>query len=106
MARITFRRSGDEQTVDVPDGTSLMKAAVEGGVTGIIGECGGNAMCATCHVYTAPADATRLPAVSDDEDEMLDCTASARREGSRLGCQLLGSPDLDGLVVEVPPDQM
>lgn len=106
MATVTFRISGEDRVVDVPDGTSLMKAAVEADIPGIIGECGGNAMCATCHVYTAAADAARLPAVGEDEDEMLDCTASERRTGSRLSCQLLAEPALDGLTVEVPPEQV
>ncbi|MFE7835130.1 2Fe-2S iron-sulfur cluster-binding protein [Streptomyces sp. NPDC057474] len=105
MAEVTFRFNGQTRTIDVPDGTSLMKAAVESGIDGIIGECGGNAMCATCHVYTDPADAGRLPEAGEDEDEMLDCTAAERRDGSRLSCQLVASPDLAGLTVEVPEDQ-
>ena len=106
MARIVFRTAGRDRAVEAPDGTSLMKAAVEAGVPGIIGECGGNAMCATCHVYTAEDDAGRLPPISEDEDEMLDCTASERRPGSRLSCQLFAEPRLDGLTVDVPPEQV
>ncbi|GAA1022380.1 ferredoxin [Acrocarpospora pleiomorpha] len=106
MTDIIFRIGDESRTIDVADGVSLMKAAVEADIPGIIGECGGNAMCATCHIYTAETDGGRLPAVSDDEDEMLDCTASDRRPGSRLSCQLVAAPALDGMVVEVPPEQV
>ncbi|WP_350351675.1 ferredoxin [Microbacterium sp. A8/3-1] len=83
-----------------------MKGAVGSNVPGIIGQCGGNAMCATCHVYTSPDDATRLPEVSEDEDEMLDSTAGERREGSRLSCQLVSCSALEGLTVIVPEEQL
>lgn len=106
MATVTFRLPDGDRTVEVPDGTSLMKAAVEADVPGIIGECGGNAMCATCHVYTDATDADRLPEVGADEDEMLDCTASERLDGSRLSCQLVAAPELDGVTVVVPPEQV
>jgi ferredoxin, 2Fe-2S len=107
MVKIVYTYpDGRSMPVDVAAGTSVMQAAVGGGIDGIIGECGGNAMCATCHVYTDIADAGRLPPVGDDEDEMLDCTAAERAEGSRLSCQLVAGPELDGLVVRLPAEQM
>ena len=52
MPRVVFvQPTGESQTVDVVPGTSLMTAAVKHGVEGIIGECGGVCMCATCHIY-------------------------------------------------------
>lgn len=106
MAKIIFRVDGEDRPVDVAHGSSLMKGAVEAGVPGIIGECGGNAMCATCHVYTPVEEAPRLPPVGTDEDEMLDCTASQRLPGSRLSCQLVADEVLDGLVIDVPAEQI
>ncbi|OUM44615.1 2Fe-2S iron-sulfur cluster-binding protein [Arthrobacter sedimenti] len=107
MPSITFTQpSGVTDVVTVQDGTSLMRAAVTNGVDGIVGECGGQAMCATCHVYVRPEFADVLPEVGDDEEEMLDCTTAERTDRSRLGCQILASADLDGLVVDVPADQV
>jgi 2Fe-2S ferredoxin len=107
MPAITFTQpSGATDTVDVEVGTSLMRAAVTNGVEGIVGECGGQAMCATCHVYVRPEFADALPAIGDDEEEMLDCTTAERTELSRLGCQIRASAETDGIVVDVPADQV
>ncbi|MFE7843314.1 2Fe-2S iron-sulfur cluster-binding protein [Streptomyces sp. NPDC057474] len=106
MPTIVFvRPDGSRHVLDVSEGSSVMKAAVAHGIDGIVAECGGSAMCATCHVYTDPADADRLPPLTDEEDEMLDCTVSPRVDGSRLSCQLPVSGGLDGLVVKLPPEQ-
>ncbi|MCE0445513.1 (2Fe-2S)-binding protein [Streptomyces tricolor] len=79
-----------------------MRGAVVNGVDGIVGECGGGAMCATCHVYVDRGRPVTLPAVSDIEDELLHTTACPRRENSRLSCQLPVTDEIDGLVVDVP----
>jgi 2Fe-2S ferredoxin len=105
MPRVTFvQPDGERRVVEVPVGVSVMKAAVNNGVPGIVAECGGSCMCATCHVYVA-VPAAPLPAVSADEDEMLDVTAAERRPTSRLSCQLVLTDDLDDLVVDVPEVQ-
>jgi 2Fe-2S ferredoxin len=93
------------RTLQVPEGQSLMQAAVSAGVRGIVGECGGSAMCATCHVYVDEAFAEQLPAPLETELEMLECTASERLPNSRLGCQIKLSAALDGLVVRLPERQ-
>lgn len=107
MPKIIFvQPDGTRTTLDVDAGTTVMMAALSSGVGGIVAECGGNAMCATCHVYTDPSTVDRLPPVGEDEDEMLDCTASPREDGSRLSCQLRVTESLDGLVVRLPPEQV
>ncbi|MBD8042729.1 2Fe-2S iron-sulfur cluster binding domain-containing protein [Arthrobacter sp. Sa2BUA2] len=107
MNTITFiQPSGAPAIVTVEPGTSLMRAAVTNGVDGIVGECGGQAMCATCHIYVRPEFAGALPAISDDEEEMLDCTTAERTDRSRLGCQVKACTELDGIVVDVPSDQV
>lgn len=107
MARITYRSTdGTVTTVDVLDGNSVMRGAVINDVKGIVGECGGGAMCATCHVYIEPDSTVALPPVSDIEDELLHTTACPRRENSRLSCQLPVSDDIDGLVVALPERQL
>lgn len=107
MPTITFTQpTGEATEVTVEEGTSLMRAAVTNGIEGIVGECGGQAMCATCHVFVRPEFAGQLADLSADEDEMLDCTTAERTDTSRLGCQIKMSTELDGIVVDVPSDQV
>jgi 2Fe-2S ferredoxin len=107
MSKATFHHdSAQADVVEAEPGTSLMRAAVHNGVPGIVGECGGQAMCATCHVYVREPYLDALPEMIEDEDEMLDCTA-APRDGrrSRLGCQIVLGGDLDEIEVDVPASQ-
>jgi ferredoxin, 2Fe-2S len=94
------------EELDIDVGTSLMQAALAHGLDGIIAECGGSAMCATCHVFVDEADLGRLPDIQPDEDEMLDGTAVPREHNSRLSCQLVMSPELDGITVRLPEEQL
>jgi 2Fe-2S ferredoxin len=106
MPKITFiQPDGSQDTFDVATGTTLMHAAMSNGVNGIVAECGGSAMCATCHVYVDPAWADSLPPINAVEEEMLGSVADERKENSRLSCQLPATPALDGLVVRLPRTQ-
>ena len=87
-------------------GTSLMRAAIENNVRGIIGECGGQAMCATCHVYVHPEYLDELEPIGEDEEEMLEDTAAPRLDRSRLGCQVALDDALPEIHVDVPPNQV
>ena len=89
----------------VPPGWSVMAAAVAAGVDGIVGECGGSQMCATCHVYVDPAHTDRLPPMGPTEDAMLDSAAAPRLSNSRLSCQIASDPALDGLTLRLPDRQ-
>jgi 2Fe-2S ferredoxin len=106
MPRVTYI-SQDEKatTLDIAIGTSVMQAAVFNGVDGIVAECGGSCMCATCHVYVREDQLAVTPPMEADEDAMLEGTASPRRPNSRLSCQLVMSPEMDGLVVHLPETQ-
>lgn len=86
-------------------GQSLMKAAVDAGVPGIDADCGGTLTCATCHVMIDPAWAPQLPPPVPDETDMLDFAASPVLPESRLACQVMLTPALDGLQVLIPPTQ-
>lgn len=106
MVKVTYLRPGGEEViVEVAEGTSVMQAAVANDISEIVAECGGTLACATCHVYVEEDDVSRLGAPSADEEEMLDYTASPREANSRLSCQITAAPELDGLVVRVPPTQ-
>lgn len=107
MPKVTYVGSdGDSKTLDVQAGTSVMKAAVLNGVPGIVGECGGNLMCATCHVYVDREFADQLVERDEVEDEMLEEAAAPVTGSSRLSCQIKASAELDGLVVHTPESQI
>lgn len=86
-------------------GESLMQAAVAAGVDGVAADCGGLLTCATCHVVVPEPWRSALPPVAAEENTMLDFTATTRCEGSRLSCQIVLSPALDGMMVELPKSQ-
>ncbi|MCP1415749.1 2Fe-2S iron-sulfur cluster-binding protein [Paenarthrobacter sp. A20] len=106
MISATFNHpEGTTDTLQIDPGVSLMKAAVLNGIGNIIGECGGQAMCATCHVLVQPEYRDQLPPLGEDEDEMLDCAATERTEGSRLGCQLKAGEHFSAIEVDLPEAQ-
>lgn len=106
MPKITYvGPEGTGRTVDAAVGDSVMAIAVKNGVPGIIAECGGNCSCATCHVWVRDDFVDVVGPPGDMEDDMLDLAVSERRPGSRLSCQIKVSHDLDGLTVDVPPEQ-
>jgi ferredoxin, 2Fe-2S len=107
MPTVIFQSpDGTERKVTAESGTALMQAAVSHGVEGIVAECGGNASCATCHVYIDAQQIELVGPPNDVEDEMLDFTAAERRPTSRLSCQVHLSDALDGLVVHIPEEQV
>lgn len=103
MVHVEFvSADGSTTSLAIPAGVSLMRAAVDGGVAGILGECGGACCCATCHVYVDDVSRARVPGPGELEAEMLEFTAADRLPGSRLSCQLIASEAFDGMVVHVP----
>jgi len=96
---------GAERTVQAQPGQSLMQAAIAANAPGIEGDCGGLLTCATCHVYVREPWLQQLPPMVADEDNMLDFAAAERRPNSRLSCQIALSPELSGLVVDLPASQ-
>jgi ferredoxin, 2Fe-2S len=93
---------GREMSAEVPEGGTLMEAAVNLGVPFVIGECGGNMSCATCHVSVDPAWWERTGPPERYEDDMLDVTEAERTPTSRLSCQIRMRAELDGIVLHVP----
>ena len=107
MPTINFiHPDGRAEPVEAETGDSAMRAAIVHGLDGIVGECGGSAVCATCHVYVDDDWIGRLAAVGDDEDALLDGAACERQANSRLSCQIKITPDLDGLVLRLPERQV
>lgn len=91
---------GDELRIAAEDGLSIMEVLRPLGL-GIDGECEGSVACATCHVWLNADTSTQVPPASDEEQDMLDCVFNAR-ENSRLSCQLIVSPALEGLRIVIP----
>jgi ferredoxin len=67
------------------------------------GTCEGQMACSTCHVIVAADWFDRLPLAAEEEEDMLDFAAGARRT-SRLSCQIELTAGMDGLTVSVPKD--
>ena len=97
---------GVTHTVEATAGVSIMQAALNAGISGIVGECGGSMMCATCHVYVREPWAAKLPAMTATENEMLTMTASERKSSSRLSCQIKMGAEIDGITVDLPENQV
>jgi 2Fe-2S ferredoxin len=107
MVRICYvEPDGVQKHVELEVGQTLMRGAVSSGVRGIVAECGGACVCATCHVYFDERYLTALAPPSATESEMLDAVASERLPNSRLSCQIKASEALDGAVVRLPPAQI
>lgn len=106
MPKVVYVGAGGlERAIDATSGESVMATAVKNGVPGILGECGGNASCATCHVWVDQDSWTRVGAPGDFEEDLLDMAVTERHATSRLSCQIPMTDALDGLIVEIPPDQ-
>ena len=97
---IVVNRAGEESAIDVADGLTVMEAIRDNGFDELLALCGGCCSCATCHVHVDPAFKGSLPAMSEDEDDLLE-SSDHRNEDSRLGCQIPFTTDLDGLKVTI-----
>ncbi|MFK4156237.1 MULTISPECIES: 2Fe-2S iron-sulfur cluster-binding protein [Streptomyces] len=105
MPKITFvERNGTSHTLDADAGTNLMQLAVRNGLPSIIGECGGNCICSTCHLYVDETWSRTVGPAGEEEELTLEF-AEARTGASRLGCQITVTDELDGLVVHLPESQ-
>ena len=107
MPQITYTtHKGVDQVVDVPLGWSLMEGAVKNDVSGVLADCGGSCVCATCHIIIDDAKWRALiPPPSAGELEMIEIVAEPA-EGSRLSCQVTVTEELDGLKVRLPASQL
>ena len=105
MTAITFiLADGSRRIVDADGSANAMQVATFHGIPGMEGACGGYCSCATCHVYVESNHA--LPRITAEEENMLGGTAAKRdRKKSRLACQIVLGPHLDGLVLRLPATQ-
>jgi 2Fe-2S ferredoxin len=101
MPKMTFiERDGTHREVDAPLGLSVLEVAHKYGVD-IEGACEGSLACSTCHVIVDSGWFKKLETPTEDEEDMLDL-AFGLTQTSRLGCQIVMTDELDGLVVKLP----
>lgn len=93
-------RAGSSKPVEAEAGLSLMEIIRDDGFDELLALCGGCCSCATCHVHVDPAFVDRLPAMSADENDLLD-SSGHRDATSRLSCQIQISDALDGMTVTI-----
>jgi 2Fe-2S ferredoxin len=104
MAKVIIvDRSGNEHVLPAEADRSLMETIRDSDIDELLALCGGCLSCATCHVYVDPAFESRLPAMSEDESDLLD-SSDFRTPASRLSCQIPLSQELDGLRVTIAPE--
>ena len=105
MVHVVFiDHDGQRRDADVRAGLSVMEGAIANRIPGIDGDCGGACACATCHVYVDPPWGDRLDPPSDLESGMLSMAVEPQ-PNSRLACQIVVAPELDGLTVRTPISQ-
>src|SRR3712207_7632914 len=88
MTRVRFISADGARVseVNAPAGERLLDVAQDEGQP-LEGTCEGQMACSTCHVIVEAADFDRLPAASEEEEDMLDLAAGVTRT-SRLACQI------------------
>lgn len=101
---VVVNREGEEKEVEAESGISVMENIRDNGFDELLALCGGSCSCATCHVFVDSDWSEKVggPA-SEDEEDLLD-SSDYRRKESRLSCQIEMSDELDGLKVEIAPE--
>lgn len=101
MPQITVvDQSGQAKTLEATEGRTLMEVIRDNGFDELLALCGGCCSCATCHVHLDPAYIDKVPAISDDESDLLD-SSDHRNAYSRLSCQVPVTAALEGLTVTI-----
>ena len=100
---VVVTRDGTEHEIEGDPKLSVMEIIRDAGFDELLALCGGCCSCATCHVHIDPAFQDKLPAMSEDEDDLLEST-DHRQPTSRLSCQIPFTPELDGLKVTIAPE--
>lgn len=101
MPKITFI-DNDANRIDIeaPEGLSILEIAHMNNID-LEGACEGSLACSTCHVIVDPKWFPKLEEASEEEEDMLDLAFDLQAT-SRLGCQIIMSPELDGIEVSLP----
>jgi ferredoxin len=101
MIRVTFISPSGARVEAIANAGDRLLEVAQTADQPLEGTCEGQMACSTCHVIVEPDWFAQLPRAVDDEEDMLDLAAGATRT-SRLACQILLDPALDGLTVRIP----
>ena len=93
---VVVNRTGAAKEIEAQEGMNLMEVIRDNGFDELLALCGGCCSCATCHVHIDAAFADKVPAMSEDENDLLDST-DHRDATSRLSCQIPLTDALDGM---------
>lgn len=93
---------GREHALEALEGWRVMEVIRDWGLP-MRAECGGSCSCATCHITVDPEWLDKLAEPELEELELID-TLPGARPNSRLSCQVLMRPELDGLRVHIAPE--
>jgi len=96
-------RSGEEYTIDIRPGASLMQVITDAGVADLLALCGGVCSCATCHIHVDEDALAALPPMEQDEEDLLSFSEH-RQDNSRLSCQIRLRTEFDGLRATIAPE--
>lgn len=103
MVSVRFIAANGEVTeTEAGEGLSLLEVAQAAGMP-LEGTCEGQMACSTCHVVVSAEWFDRLEQASEEEEDMLDLAVGVTRT-SRLSCQIMLGPELEGLEVRIPPE--
>lgn len=104
MISLTVKtRDGSAHAVEAEPGITLMEAIRKAEIYELVALCGGSCSCATCHVFVEAGPDAIMQPESEDEDDLLD-SSDHRRANSRLSCQIVLENGLDGLSVQIAPE--
>jgi len=100
---IVVARDGKEHTIEGDIGDRVKNVIQKNISVNNFGLCGGSCACGTCHVYVDASFIDLLPEPAENESEMLSIFDTAQ-SNSRLSCQIVFASDIDGLRVEIAPE--
>lgn len=107
MTKVIFEKfDGSRYEVDAEPGQSVMRAAIENNVDGVIAECGGTAACGTCHCFVVSTGGSNFDPPTPQESDILEFTAVPTQDNSRLSCQLIIPDQREVIVVALPEKQL
>lgn len=95
---VTKNESGRE--IQAIDGAPLVEVLKQNNFY-VPASCGGSMACSTCHVMLDADTYANLPPPSEDEEDVLDMIPQLTAT-SRLSCQVICRPEMDGGIVTIP----